>query len=392
VRVLFSSISGVGHVYPMVPLARALMARGHEVKWAAASEMAPLLAGSGIRAERAGIALGAAMAEYRRRYPDSAHLPPADIPDHMGPKLFGEIAAPPMLDDLVPLARAFEPDLLVHDAGEFAAPIVGAMLGVPAVTVAFGALLPARRVAGAGEEASRLWLARGLEPRPFGGSYDTLYLDIYPASLQAPTSQTIPTQPLRPYSIGDGPDDGAFDMGGDPDRPLVYLTFGTVFRNEHLLRSAVDAIVSLDVRLLVTVGPAADPAALGALPVNVRVERFVSQARVLGACAVVASHAGSGTFLAALAHGIPQLCLPQGADQFLNAAAAARSGAGITLEPGEATGHAIADAVDRLLAEEAYRRHAQRLGSEIAAMPSPDDVAGVLERLVDGAAPPPVAG
>lgn len=117
-RVLFSSISGVGHVNPMVPLARALCARGHEVRWAAAREVIPLIAEVGIPTEPAGISLGGAMTEYRARYPEHAALPPAEIPDHMGPKLFGEIAAPAMLEPLLAIARGFTPELLVHDAGD----------------------------------------------------------------------------------------------------------------------------------------------------------------------------------------------------------------------------------------------------------------------------------
>lgn len=386
-RVLFSSISGVGHVYPMVPLARALLAGDHEVRWAAADEVLPPLRDAGIHVDRAGIALSAAMTEYRRRYPEHVSLPPAEVPDHMGPKLFGEIAAPPMMGDLLPIARAFRPDLLVHDAGEFAAPIVGALLGVPALTHAFGALLPQQRVVGAGEEAAPLWRAHGLEPRPYGGSYDSLYLDIYPASLQGPIPARIPRQALRPVSLAQDPDD-PLEPWGEPDRPLVYLTFGTVFRAEHVLRAAVEAIRALDVRLLVTVGPAIDPAILGPQPASVRVEPFVPQAKVLPACSLVVSHAGSGTFLAALAHGIPQLCLPQGADQFLNAAAAQRTGAGIALEPGQLTRESVAEAATRLLVDDAYRRRARALAGEIAAMPGPDEVVRVLEGVAAGARGP----
>jgi hypothetical protein len=67
-----------------------------------------------------------------------------------------------------------------------AAPIAAAAIGVPHVTHAFGALVPEVRVRRAGEEVARLWAAQGLEPRPYGGLYDHLYLDIYPPSLQPP--------------------------------------------------------------------------------------------------------------------------------------------------------------------------------------------------------------
>jgi UDP:flavonoid glycosyltransferase YjiC (YdhE family) len=87
---------------------------------------------------------------------------------------------------------------------------------------------------------------------------------------------------------------------------------------------------------------------------------------------------GSGTVLSTLTLGLPQLCLPQGADQFLNAAAVASAGAGLSLMPGEATADAVGDAVTRLLGDPSFRDAAGRVGRSIAAMPSPDQVAGIL--------------
>jgi glycosyltransferase len=49
----------------------------------------------------------------------------------MFPRIFGEIAASLMLDALVAVAREWQPDLLLHDAGELAAPIVGSLVGCP---------------------------------------------------------------------------------------------------------------------------------------------------------------------------------------------------------------------------------------------------------------------
>ena len=114
---------------------------------------------------------------------------------------------------------------------------------------------------------------------------------------------------------------------------------------------------------------------------RVRVERYVAQTLVLPHCDVVLSHAGSGTVLAAAALGLPQLCLPQGADQFLNAAAVQSAGAGIAQLPGECNADTVRDAVLRLLADPSFRDAARRVGVSIAAMPSPDDVAAVLETI-----------
>ena len=85
--------------------------------------------------------------------------------------------------------------------------------------------------------------------------------------------------------------------------------------------------------------------------------------------------------LAALALGIPQLCLPQAADQFLNAAAVARAGAGISISPQELTAARVGAAVHQLLTDDAFRVHARRLADEIDSMPTPDAVVTLLETL-----------
>jgi UDP:flavonoid glycosyltransferase YjiC (YdhE family) len=135
------------------------------------------------------------------------------------------------------------------------------------------------------------------------------------------------------------------------------------------------------VRVLVTVGPGGDPAALGPQPAHVHVARYVPQAQVLPHCALVVSHAGSGTFLAALAAGLPQLCVPQAADQFLNAGACARAGCGITLHPDAVTVASVREGAERLLTDGAYRGVAEALAAEIASMPSHDDAVVRLHAL-----------
>src|SRR5205085_6739482 len=108
-------------------------------------------------------------------------------------------------------------------------------------------------------------------------------------------------------------------------------------------------------RVIVTVEPAGDPASLGPHPSNVHVARYIPQEQLLPHCGAVVSHAGSGTFLAAIAAGLPQLCLPRRADQFLNAAACERAAVGLTIEPGAVSPERVRDAVERLLSDAAFR-------------------------------------
>jgi UDP:flavonoid glycosyltransferase YjiC (YdhE family) len=362
-RVLFTTTPGRGHWQAMLPLARAFGEHGHEVMWATAADACERLRESGFAATPAGPPEGAT-ARAASRFPEIASLAPEERPNFLFAKIFGPARAGPMLDALLPLTRDWRPALLVSDQAELAGPIAAAAAGVPGLTHSFGPMLPRERVARAAEAMAPLWEAQGLEPRPYAGTYDHLYLDIYPPALrEADRAHLGATQALRPAE--------PIERAAAAD-PLVYVTFGTVWnRDPDLIARVVEGVRELPVRVVATVGPGTDPGALGDQPPNVEVATFIPQAELLPRCVAVVSHAGSGTFLAALAAGLPQLLLPQAADQFLNAAAAARAGAGIAIPPDAVTAASVRRELERLLGDPAFRSAAERIRDQIAAMPSP---------------------
>ena len=145
-------------------------------------------------------------------------------------------------------------------------------------------------------------VARDAHPkaRPFAGTYDHLYLDIYPPSLQAAqTSHIGAIQPLRPVAFADCGESAEEWLSADANRP--HVTFGTVFNRDIApIATAVTALREVPLRVVVTLGPGRDLAALGDQPANVHVAGYIAQTELLPHCAAVASHAGSGTFLAAI--------------------------------------------------------------------------------------------
>jgi UDP:flavonoid glycosyltransferase YjiC (YdhE family) len=380
-RVLFTTTPGWGHVHPMVPLARAFADRGDDVLWAAAAEVAPRLEKAGFRVEAAGPGLAESFGELNRRFPEIEALPPPERPDFMFPRLFGSVRTAPMLADVLPIARGFGPAVVVSDQAEFAGHLAAAIIGAPSVTHSFGGLLPRHRVEAAGHAVAPLWEQRGMAPPPYGGSYEHLYLDIYPPSLKAADAAHVPSvQPLRPVAFATGDEAALPDwVTDDASAPLVYVTFGTVFNTDHrAVTTVVEALRELPLRVLVTVGPAADPDVLGPQPANVHVARYIPQTQLLPYCTAVVSHAGSGTLLAALARGLPQLCLPQAADQFGNAAACAGAGAGLALQLGTVTVDSVRASVEKLLADPAFREAAETIAGEMRQMPGPGEVAEIL--------------
>jgi UDP:flavonoid glycosyltransferase YjiC (YdhE family) len=383
-RVLFTTTPGWGHVHPLVPLARALQERGDEVLWAASGKLVPALERAGFQTQAAGIALGDGPPPFDPA--QLASVPARDRSTFIFTSVFAGTLVPPMLADLGSIMERFQPTLLVREAAEFAAPIAAAAAGVPCVTHSLGRIMPAEHMAAIGEQVAGLWEEFGLQARPYAGSYDHLYLDICPPSLQSPEMDHVGhVQLARPVAFASGggeglPKEGLPNWQAPYDAyPLVYVTFGTAFASRLAPTTTVlGALRELPVRVVVTVGPDGDPAQLGEQPQNVHVARYIPQTELLHDCAVVVSHAGSGTLFAALARGVAQLCLPLAADQFQNADACVAAGAGLVLSAGEVSERSVRCAVEELLSVPGLRAAAASIAREIAAMPAPDAVAQTI--------------
>lgn len=83
--------------------------------------------------------------------------------------------------------------------------------------------------------------------------------------------------------------------------------------------------------------------------------------------------------LAALAHGLPMLMIPQAADQFENALTCQEIGAALVLMPDELSSTSVSSAVTSLLDDPTYTENAQRVAAEISTMQSPAAVLAMLE-------------
>jgi len=132
------------------------------------------------------------------------------------------------------------------------------------------------------------------------------------------------------------------------------------------------------VDVVMTVGADQDAAVLNPVPANVRVEGFIPQSTLLPTCDAVVHHGGAGTTFGTLAHGLPHVVVPQGADNFVNAAMVENAGMALVLRPGEAESDDIRDAVRRILRDSSFATAARRTAAEIASMPGPHEVADAL--------------
>ncbi len=149
-----------------------------------------------------------------------------------------------------------------------------------------------------------------------------------------------------------------------PGRPLVLVSFSSTYmRQEEALRRALEALGNLDVHGVCTLGNALGREALHA-PANVAIHDWLPHSAILPHAAAVVTHAGHSTIMAALAEGVPLVCMPMGRDQHANAERVATLGLGRDISK-DATSAEIREALHEVLSNESYRIAARRMAAVI---------------------------
>jgi UDP:flavonoid glycosyltransferase YjiC (YdhE family) len=358
---------------PMLPLAEALRAAGHEVAIASADERRAVVGELGFAFFGAGLPFVEALQLCKALFPE---WPWAGDLYHTYSLVFTRVFAPRSACDLLDVLAEFAPDVVVHELSEFGAPIAAARCGIPWATHGLGLPIPEGVFCAAGTEIASLWESFGLAPRRFGGMLEHLYLDPCPRSLDLGDGPPVlACQSIAPVSAD-------LESSASRSRPLVYATLGTARFNQAgpIWRETLDAVDGLDIDVIVTIGQDNDPALLGNVPDNVQVEQWHDQADLMPQCAAVICHGGSGTVFTALGYGVPVLAIPQGADQSRNADALERTGAGRRHAHDDPTA-VLRDTLQDLLDNSTYRTAAMGIAHEIALMPPPSEAIQALEAL-----------
>jgi MGT family glycosyltransferase len=164
------------------------------------------------------------------------------------------------------------------------------------------------------------------------------------------------------------------------DRPLVLVSFSTSNMDQRpALQNVLDGLSDLPVSVVLTTGSAVAADQLD-LPANATAYQHLPHADVLPRAALVVTHSGHGTVVAALAHGVPLVCMPMGRDQHYVASRVAAVGAGQVVDA-TAPPEAIRAAALAVLGDAGYRRGAATMRDAITAATGEDAAVRELERL-----------
>ena len=358
-RVLFSAVPVAGHVVPLLAMASAAQADGHQgavLTYEGLRELVtpiPLLA--------AGPSIIDQVTETVRRTGRRWAGPGPEAAE-----MFAGTRIDVTYEQALAEARAFAPDLIVCDSCDYVGPTVAAAIGAAWVSHGIAGALPPPFVQAMEQRWAGQLRERGLQTQPRLG-----YVDPHPDLLRDPgepsPSDRIPVRFTafdRPGATYEPP---RFE---DETLPRVLLTLGSSVDHANLSGAIAGSLAEAAVNVLVT-----DDAPAGhALSPRIRHIGFVPLARLLPDVDLVVSAGGTGTMLSALGAGLPLVIWPRLADQPLNAARAARLGAARTIADAAEAGAAA----QQVLTTPGYGRAARRVMHEISARPAPAHVLAQL--------------
>lgn len=379
-RLLFLAGGSPATVFALSPLATAARNAGHEIVMASTEEMMPFIAGVGIPC------VPVTEQDMRQFMFADRNGSPLAVPEDPAERLFfngrgfGRMAAA-SLDALMTLVEDWRPELVVGGSLCFAAPLVASRSGVPWVRHTWDLGEPAEIDVGAAAELAPELEALGLD----GIAAPDLWVDICPPSLRPPSKPDGgPRQSMRfiPYNQQRRLEPWMYTRG---QAPRVCVTAGSrVTRDAYLdyLEDLVGKIAALDAEVVVA-APDDVAADIRAKTPFVR-SGWVPLDTLLFTCDLLVHHAGGQSCLTALNAGVPQLLIPNIPKMVPPCRRLSDYGAASMLLPGDDSPENVAEAGRKLLSEPGHRERAMALRHEMATMPPPAEVVGVLEKLTVG--------
>jgi MGT family glycosyltransferase len=378
-RLLLGAFGDPGHAFPMIALARALRARGHDVIVQTWERWRGVIESEGLRF--------AAAPEY------SAFPIPLES-DGRPPQPLGFYEAVVYATrDTLPLVESLAPDAIVHDILTLAPSLCAELHDIPCATLiphvfpeaapgfpiySYGAIQARTPLGRAFWKRAQAPIDRGIESgrqslnearesvglppqsRPHGGTSDQLALVATFPQLEYSRSWPEHVHVIGPLTWEPSADDVELPSGHEP---LVLVAPSTVQDPEHrLLHATLEGLADAPVRVIATYNRRLPSRPL-AVPNNARVCDWLSYARTLPHCQAIVCHAGHGTVVRALTLGVPVVACPVAGDMNENAARLAWAGAGLRVPRRFISPRPIRRAVEGVIADRSIRERVRSMAS-----------------------------
>lgn len=143
------------------------------------------------------------------------------------------------------------------------------------------------------------------------------------------------------------------------ERPLVVVAFSSTYQDQkQSIQNSIDSMRGLNVRGLVTLGMAMQNESFD-VPENIVVVDRAPHDEVFEQAGLVITHAGHGTIMRALNHGLPLICMPMGRDQNDNAAKVVFHGIGVKLSK-KAAPMKIRKAINNIFTNDTFQENTRK--------------------------------
>jgi len=368
-RVLFVASPMVGHVLPLVPLARAFRDAGHDVRFATAHEGVGAAEKAGLPVVDVAPGLNVIRVLLRALLPHPV-LMRRELAGTGGTDAVGfsfAAFADRMADRTAALVDEWGPDLVLHEGLAPLGALAAARRGVPSVLV--DALLFDGRELYSAVTAHLDGVVRRLGVDAIPEPADAVIA--IPPSLVGERLG----RPMRYLPATAGDRSSALPVSGS--RPVVLVSRSTLAdpRPDPMMTRVVAAATGAAIDVVLIRPDRA--VSRRPLPPNVTTTDWLPFADVLPKVAGIVHHGGAGSVMSALAAGVPQVVVPGAGDRTVHARLVAARGAGLAVPAKEIT----RDVLERLVTDSRLTQASREVAAEIAARPPPADLVEPLAAL-----------
>jgi zeaxanthin glucosyltransferase len=419
-KIVLATLPASGHVNPMIAIARAVQAAGHDLTF---------ITGEPYRAQLESLNIPVKTLDYPEEiYREvlekfSKPIPrfPRVLWDRPQSGFFALL--PELAAQLIGHLEDIQPDVVLTDYNFYAGPIAAEALGLPYATFcAIVNALPSQDTPTFGAQmawrppwhperllwpwtrwgsrwylslddrvANRVRRSYGLDPVDFPIWYSSPYLFI------APTTEAFeyPRSDLLPQAVYVGPvttpargktEEFPWDWLED-GRPTLYVSLGTIVKLAHVFKIVIDLARGAKWKAVLSVGQGADLTQFGELPENILLRNYVPQYELLRHVDAVISHGGNNTVTETLLNGKPLIVIPITGDQPESAGRVVKAEAGLRLDIHRLTPEKLRDAINALLDDPRYRAGAERVGMDYQKTDGSATITRLLERLAEARVP-----
>jgi MGT family glycosyltransferase len=415
---LLTTGTGAGHVNPVLPIARTLVERGHEVVWITGRGYEAKVKATGASFHPFPEAIDSSVLGVYKFYPEYAKLKGLAQTRYMLKHLFLD-ACSAELEVMDSILSQFPADVLVSDVAIFAPYFKSELGGPPSALISFVPLaLPSRDTApyGLGVLPGNSWLA-GVRNRllNYVGHHILLRdvtryanairseLGLAPldkpflrAMFEIPDLVICLTTPAFEYPRSDLPENVHFvgpvfpkldadfqslPWWHDLSRPVPVILVNQGTEATDLYDLVQPTITALKDEPVLVIAVPVQEGQLGDLPDNVRAEPFIPFDRLLPHVDVMVSNGGYGGTQMALAHGIPLVIAGETEDKMEVGARVEWTCTGINLRKQRPSPDLVRRAVKEVLANPRYRKNAGAIQAEFAKFDAPARSSDLLESL-----------